>query len=120
MFAQMTVEEQILFSANLRLPKKYTQEQRTTKANGIIVELGLSHVKNVRIGDALKRGVSGGERKRVNIGTELVTDPSLIFLDGEAECNQFPRSLRLELPSISLPLSPSLSMRCHANSSRPT
>eukprot|EP00188_Purpureofilum_apyrenoidigerum_P002320 Plantae.Rhodophyta-Purpureofilum_apyrenoidigerum.ctg24313.p1 GENE.Plantae.Rhodophyta-Purpureofilum_apyrenoidigerum.ctg24313~~Plantae.Rhodophyta-Purpureofilum_apyrenoidigerum.ctg24313.p1 ORF type:complete len:660 (-),score=140.77 Plantae.Rhodophyta-Purpureofilum_apyrenoidigerum.ctg24313:124-2103(-) len=82
MFAEVTVTEQIRFSANLRLPKqKFNEKQRQAKADTIITELGLSHVKDSYIGNDLKRGVSGGERKRVNIGTELVTDPSLIFLD---------------------------------------
>eukprot|EP00189_Rhodosorus_marinus_P012759 CAMPEP_0184738390 /NCGR_PEP_ID=MMETSP0315-20130426/1043_1 /TAXON_ID=101924 /ORGANISM="Rhodosorus marinus, Strain UTEX LB 2760" /LENGTH=689 /DNA_ID=CAMNT_0027206073 /DNA_START=198 /DNA_END=2267 /DNA_ORIENTATION=- len=81
MFAEVTVSEQIEFSANLRLPKNHGEKQRKQKAQDIITELGLSQVKDSFIGNELKRGVSGGERKRVNIGTELVTDPSLIFLD---------------------------------------
>mmetsp|Transcript_15705 Transcript_15705/g.64188 ORF Transcript_15705/g.64188 Transcript_15705/m.64188 type:complete len:461 (-) Transcript_15705:872-2254(-) len=81
MFAEVTVTEQVEFSANLRLPRSNNAAQRKQKAQDIITELGLSHVKDSYIGDELKRGVSGGERKRVNIGTELVTDPSLIFLD---------------------------------------
>ena len=36
---------------------------------------------NTRIGGPLVKGVSGGERKRCSIGVELITDPSLIFLD---------------------------------------
>jgi ABC-type multidrug transport system ATPase subunit len=44
-------------------------------------QLGLNHVANDRIGGALKRGISGGERKRTSIGVELITNPSLLFLD---------------------------------------
>ena len=47
----------------------------------IISELGLVKCENTMVGNELIRGVSGGERKRLNIGTELVTDPSLVFLD---------------------------------------
>lgn len=45
-------------------------------------ELGLSHVQATKIGAAgLTRGVSGGERKRVNIGVETITNPRALFLD---------------------------------------
>lgn len=47
----------------------------------MLADLKLSHVANTKIGNNLIRGVSGGERKRVSIGVELITDPSLIFLD---------------------------------------
>jgi ABC-type multidrug transport system ATPase subunit len=43
--------------------------------------LGLMKVENSRIGSIGKRGISGGERKRVAIGVELVTSPRVIFLD---------------------------------------
>ena len=43
--------------------------------------LNLSKCGNTIIGDNRVRGVSGGERKRVNIASELLTDPSVILLD---------------------------------------
>lgn len=47
----------------------------------LIQELGLTKCCNTRIGNNMIRGVSGGERKRASIGVELLTNPSLIFLD---------------------------------------
>ena len=47
----------------------------------VINGLGLAHIAKTKIGDNLHRGISGGERKRVSIGVELVSDPRLIFLD---------------------------------------
>ena len=44
-------------------------------------DLGLNHCLKTTIGSVLKKTISGGERKRVSIGVELVTDPSLIVLD---------------------------------------
>ena len=47
----------------------------------IITELGMSHVASSRIGDAQRKVLSGGERKRCSIGVELISDPSVILLD---------------------------------------
>lgn len=43
--------------------------------------LQLEEVRHEQIGDAETRGISGGQRKRVNVGLELVANPSLLFLD---------------------------------------
>lgn len=43
--------------------------------------LGLKECENSKIGDALNKGISGGQRKRTSIGVELLTNPSMIFLD---------------------------------------
>jgi ABC-type multidrug transport system ATPase subunit len=47
----------------------------------VIGWLGLEKCKNTRVGGDLVRGVSGGEKKRTSIALEVITDPSLIFLD---------------------------------------
>jgi ABC-type multidrug transport system ATPase subunit len=44
-------------------------------------KLQLDHVSDSCIGDEATRGISGGQRKRVNVGMEMVADPSLLFLD---------------------------------------
>ncbi|XP_067876390.1 broad substrate specificity ATP-binding cassette transporter ABCG2-like [Heterodontus francisci] len=78
----LTVRENLEFSANLRLSKKeYTFEEKQLKVNKVIDELGLQDCANTKIGTELIRGISGGERKRCSIGMELITSPSLLFLD---------------------------------------
>jgi ABC-type multidrug transport system ATPase subunit len=47
----------------------------------VIVELNLTSCADTPIGNALVRGVSGGERKRTSIAMELISDPSVLFLD---------------------------------------
>eukprot|EP01087_Luapelamoeba_hula_P014530 TRINITY_DN4271_c0_g1_i1.p1 TRINITY_DN4271_c0_g1~~TRINITY_DN4271_c0_g1_i1.p1 ORF type:complete len:380 (+),score=71.82 TRINITY_DN4271_c0_g1_i1:94-1233(+) len=77
----MTVFETLMFYANLKLPSHVTHRQRVDKVNALIDDLGLEKVRNARIGSQFDRGISGGEKKRVSIGCELITDPSILFLD---------------------------------------
>ena len=58
-----------------------SSDEITSRVNDTIDILGISHVQHSIIGDERTRGVSGGQRKRVNIGIELVADPCLLFLD---------------------------------------
>ncbi|XP_027508749.1 ATP-binding cassette sub-family G member 2 isoform X2 [Corapipo altera] len=77
----LTVRENLTFSAALRLPKSVKEQEKKERVNQIIKELGLSKVADSKVGTQFTRGVSGGERKRTNIGMELITDPAVLFLD---------------------------------------
>ncbi|NWW32649.1 ABCG2 protein, partial [Panurus biarmicus] len=77
----LTVRENLKFSAALRLPKSVKEHEKNERVNQIIKELGLSKVADSKVGTQFSRGVSGGERKRTNIGMELITDPAILFLD---------------------------------------
>ncbi|XP_049923959.1 broad substrate specificity ATP-binding cassette transporter ABCG2-like [Epinephelus moara] len=77
----LTVRENFTFSAALRLPTSISQEEKKQKVDRLIQELGLGRVADSRVGTQLIRGISGGERKRTNIGMELIIDPPVLFLD---------------------------------------
>ncbi|KAJ1813908.1 hypothetical protein LPJ56_005011, partial [Coemansia sp. RSA 2599] len=83
MFTQLTVKETLAISAQLRLPdKKYSADQKAERVDTVMRQLRLTHVAGSKIGSGGgERGVSGGERKRVSIGIELVTDPAILVLD---------------------------------------
>lgn len=82
MLGHLTVEETLDYAARMRLPDKlYTAEQKKQRVQDTIQMLRLQTCKDTRIGTANTRGVSGGERKRTSIGTELVSDVSLLLLD---------------------------------------
>jgi len=82
LIGQMTVRENVLFSAQLRLPQDlYSAERCEQVVDAVLDELGLGKVRDALIGNELARGVSGGERKRTNIACELVFRPSVLFLD---------------------------------------
>lgn len=77
----LTVRENLQFSAALRLPTTMKNHEKNERINMVIKELGLEKVADSKVGTQFIRGVSGGERKRTSIGMELITDPSILFLD---------------------------------------
>ncbi|KAF8377093.1 hypothetical protein HHK36_030466 [Tetracentron sinense] len=79
LFPLLTVEETLMFSAKLRL--RLPPSELVSRVKSLIQELGLEHVAGTRVGDDRVRGISGGERRRVSIGVEVVHDPSVLILD---------------------------------------
>ncbi|GAB4861153.1 hypothetical protein Ancab_036310 [Ancistrocladus abbreviatus] len=77
----LTVKETLTYAALLRLPNTLTREQKKERALNVISELGLESCQNTVIGGTYIRGISGGERKRVCIGNEILLNPSLLLLD---------------------------------------
>jgi ABC-type multidrug transport system ATPase subunit/ABC-type multidrug transport system permease subunit len=89
LMGSQTVREALNFYAELKLPRKMKTKEKHEIVESIIAELGLKKVSNSLIGyvgedaanSGLRRGLSGGERKRLSIGLQLVSNPSLLFLD---------------------------------------
>ncbi|KAJ4982004.1 hypothetical protein NE237_032841 [Protea cynaroides] len=81
LYPHLTVTETLVFTALLRLPNSLTKEEKVMHAEEVITQLGLTRCKNSIIGGPFMRGISGGERKRVSIGQEMLINPSLLFLD---------------------------------------
>lgn len=86
MFALSTVFETLMFTCQLKLPHK-TEEERRAQIEQVIAELALGPARDTAIGGEVNaggppiRGISGGERKRVSVGLQLLTSPKLLFLD---------------------------------------
>lgn len=81
MLRMMTVYETLYFAARTKLNWRKSNQEIENLVNQVIEELGLEDCRDSLIGDEESRGISGGQRKRVNIGIELVSDPSVLFLD---------------------------------------
>ncbi|XP_011022930.1 PREDICTED: ABC transporter G family member 5-like [Populus euphratica] len=79
LFPLLTVEETLMFSAKLRL--RLPQDQLSSEVKFLMHELGLDHVAMTRVGDDRIRGISGGERRRVSIGVDVIHDPEVLILD---------------------------------------
>ena len=77
----LTVKENLMYSALLRLPEAMPLSEKESRVEEVIDELGLRKVANTKIGNVFFRGVSGGERRRCSIGMELITKPQILLLD---------------------------------------
>lgn len=76
----LTVKETLMYSADFML-KRVCRKEKEERVEKLIDELGLKHVSDSFLGDQEIRGISGGERKRVSIGVELIPNPSILLLD---------------------------------------
>ncbi len=80
--ADLTVEESLQFAARLRFPPDTPRDALQVEVDRVLSELDIEHIRSSRVGDAVKRGISGGQRKRVNLGQELLTRTTrVLFLD---------------------------------------
>ncbi|KAH9488427.1 ATP-binding cassette sub- G member 5 [Bulinus truncatus] len=77
----LTVRETLTYMAYLKLPGRLSHKEIEAKVLSVISDMGLSHVAENRIGGAVIRGVSGGEKRRISIGVQLLKDPEILLLD---------------------------------------
>lgn len=79
LFPLLTVEEVLTYGALLRVSGGKRVAKHRVKV--LMKELGLEHISGSRIGEGSSHGISGGERRRVSIGMELVHDPAVLLID---------------------------------------
>ncbi|KAK6804793.1 hypothetical protein RDI58_002577 [Solanum bulbocastanum] len=81
LFPMLTVLETFMFAAEVRLPPSISRAEKKKRVHELLEQLGLTSATHTYIGDEGRRGVSGGERRRVSIGIDIIHKPSLLFLD---------------------------------------
>ena len=75
----LTVRETLRFAAGLRLPKWMSKQEKIKRAEDIILKLGLKDCADNIIGDEFVKGISGGERRRVTIAVQILTEPKILL-----------------------------------------
>jgi ABC-type multidrug transport system ATPase subunit/pSer/pThr/pTyr-binding forkhead associated (FHA) protein len=78
---ELTVFEAVRYSAKFRLPPDYDDDEIEQRVWQTLADLGLESVGHLQIGSPEQKVISGGQRRRVNIALELVTDPVILYLD---------------------------------------
>ncbi len=77
---ELTVYENLYYSARLCFGH-YSQEEIIDTVDRVLLNLGLLEIKDLRVGSPLAKTISGGQRKRLNIGLELLREPTILFVD---------------------------------------
>eukprot|EP00474_Spongospora_subterranea_P000873 CRZ01331.1 hypothetical protein [Spongospora subterranea] len=77
----LSVRDTLRYAARLRLPQSLSTADRNDLVEKVILELGLKDCSTTMIGDEWKKGISGGEKRRVSVATQLLVNPSVIFMD---------------------------------------
>ncbi len=77
---ELTVYENLYYSTKL-VYRDLTEEEIDNKVNKVLLSLGLHPRKDLKVGSPLDKKISGGQRKRLNIGLELIREPAVLFVD---------------------------------------
>ncbi len=76
----LTVYENLYYASKLCF-SNYTEDEIHNLVNHTLINLGLSETRDLKVGSPLDKKISGGQRKRLNIGLELLREPSVMFVD---------------------------------------
>lgn len=77
----LTVRETLRFAAGLRLPSHMTKDEKYHRAEDVLLKMGLKDCADNLVGNDLVKGISGGEKRRVSIAVQVLTDPRILLLD---------------------------------------
>ncbi len=80
LFEELTVFQNLWYNARMCL-NNLGRERITKEVNKILIELDLYSIKDLKVGSPVKKIISGGQRKRLNIALELIREPTILFVD---------------------------------------
>ena len=80
LFEELTVYQNLYYNAKLCF-SEFNEQQIIEKVNSVLIDLDLFDARNLQVGNPLNKFISGGQRKRLNIGLELMREPMLLFVD---------------------------------------
>ncbi|KAI9696339.1 MAG: hypothetical protein M1820_008181 [Bogoriella megaspora] len=77
----LTVRETMDFAARLSLPSSIDKEERKLRIESLIRSFGLQRQSNTLVGTPIRKGISGGQKRRLSVASQLITSPRILFLD---------------------------------------
>ncbi|KAH0124376.1 putative ABC transporter, partial [Aureobasidium melanogenum] len=77
----LTVRETLDFAARLALPRSVLKNEKGSRVQSLIDSFGLKKQADTLIGTPIRKGISGGQKRRVSVASQLITAPKILFLD---------------------------------------
>ena len=77
----LTVKETMYFAAQLSLPEAISKADRLRRIEALIGAFGLQNQKDTLVGTPIQKGISGGQKRRLSVASQLITSPKILFLD---------------------------------------
>jgi len=81
MHRSLSVEEVLYYQAKLNFPAEVRSDEIQDRIGLVLAQLDLQDVRHSLVGDEVRRGLSGGQRKRLNVAMELMSEPAALLLD---------------------------------------
>ena len=81
LIGSLTVRETINFAAQLALPASVSKQARTQRVDELLTAFGLQSQARTIVGTPIRKGISGGQKRRLSVASQLIADPRIIFLD---------------------------------------
>ncbi|KAF7189210.1 ABC transporter G family member 15 [Pseudocercospora fuligena] len=81
LIGSLTVRETMFFAAGLALSSSISKKERLKRIDDLIASFGLGEQSHTIVGTPIRKGLSGGQKKRLGVASRLVTEPKILFLD---------------------------------------
>ncbi len=81
LIGSLTVKETISFAARLALPSSVSKKERVQRVDDLLDAFGIQGQANTLVGTPIRKGISGGQKRRLSVASQLIADPRILFLD---------------------------------------
>ena len=81
LLGELSVDQMLMYTAEMKLPRSVSKAEKRKRVDSVISSLRLEKCRSTIIGNVLRRGISGGQAKRVNVALSLISQPLVVFLD---------------------------------------